>query len=345
MKTALHWVAALFLLLAAGTASATFHTYRIQEIYSNADATIQFVVLKEGDDSDGEDLWKGQRMTVTRSSGNGAQLVFPNNLPSPRTASTYVLVATPAFAALKIITPDYVMPSGFLPTVGGLLDFAGVDLVAFDSLPTDGVNAWYRDGTRAANLARNFAGESASVAVAGPTPPVNCVATINGSSSVALANAGGAVNLAVTGCTPGSGLAYNWTRNGVAGWSTTQNPTEVLPANGSTAAATYSYQVQVCSGTACATFPTAPLTATVPSISTVNISGSVANAAGTPACALILANGAFMFSCSPVGTYSLDVPLDGEGQVTLFGFADGLFPTKYVFSGGGRHDVTLTPAN
>ena len=94
-------------------------------------------------------------------------------------------------------------------------------------------------------------------------------------------------------------------------------------------------------GYAHARTPTSP----AQSKATVNIFGSVTNNQGTPLCALVLANGQFMFSCSPTGQYSLDVPLDASGQVTLFGFADGHFPYKQVFGGsGGRYDMTLNVA-
>ena len=77
---------------------------------------------------------------------------------------------------------------------------------------------------------------------------------------------------------------------------------------------------------------------------TVNVNGLIRNNVGSPLCGLVLANGQFMFSCSPNGTFSLDVPQDSAGQVTLFGFVDGHFPYKVVFS-GGRWDMTLNIAN
>src|SRR6185437_1581072 len=53
----------------------------------------------------------------------------------------------------------------------------------------------------------------------------------------------------------------------------------------------------------------------------------------------------FMFSCSPIGSYSLTVPLDSNNQITLFGFADGHFPFKAVLNGGGgRQDITMNYA-
>ena len=39
------------------------------------------------------------------------------------------------------------LPSRFIPTEGGTLDFAGVDRMTYASLPTDGASALYRDGS------------------------------------------------------------------------------------------------------------------------------------------------------------------------------------------------------
>jgi hypothetical protein len=56
------------------------------------------------------------------------------------------------------------------------------------------------------------------------------------------------------------------------------------------------------------------------------IEGDVATANGTPICAMVLANGQYMFSCDGTGAYNLSVPLDANGQITLFAFADGFAP-------------------
>lgn len=44
---------------------------------------------------------------------------------------------------------------------------------------------------------------------------------------------------------------------------------------------------------------------------------------GTPLCAMVLANGQNVFSCSGDGSFKLSAPLDGNDQVTLFAFASG----------------------
>ncbi|MHB8495288.1 MAG: hypothetical protein ACYC9Z_07730 [Casimicrobiaceae bacterium] len=70
--------------------------------------------------------------------------------------------------------------------------------------------------------------------------------------------------------------------------------------------------------------------------------GGVYDDAGNALCALILANGVFMFSCSPYGTYSLsNVPLDSNGQITLFGFADGHYPFQATLFSGGQYNMTI----
>ena len=54
---------------------------------------------------------------------------------------------------------------------------------------------------------------------------------------------------------------------------------------------------------------------------------------GNPVCAMVLANGQYMFTCSGDGSFNLDVPIDpADGSVTLFGFCGGLPPHKYVFT-------------
>ena len=63
----------------------------------------------------------------------------------------------------------------------------------------------------------------------------------------------------------------------------------------------------------------------------VEIEGSV-SLEGTPLCAMVLANGQYMFSCDPYGEYQLSVPLDPNGEITLFAFVDGLQPYKEINS-------------
>jgi hypothetical protein len=60
-----------------------------------------------------------------------------------------VLIATRGFTDLTAITPDFVVPSGFLPIRNGSVRLANMPWctgpVQYAALPTDGVNAYYPD--------------------------------------------------------------------------------------------------------------------------------------------------------------------------------------------------------
>ncbi len=89
----------------------------------------------------------------------------------------------------------------------------------------------------------------------------------------------------------------------------------------------------------------------------VNINGTVTYN-GSPVCAMVLANGQYMFTCSGDGSFNLDVPLDPDtGQITVFAFCEGLAPFEQVIypaegqgmqiemaagEGGSGMDVTST---
>ena len=167
MSRLLRFAAAVVLSLAATCASANFHLFRIEQIFSNADGTVQFVVLRESFGSNGEHLWSGQMLTTQGAQGMRS-FTFPSNLPSSSTSGKRVLVATQGFAALGLVTPNYTVPNGFLPLGGGTLSFAGVDQVIYTSLPSDGASAIDRSGTVISNVATNFAGATGSVAASAP---------------------------------------------------------------------------------------------------------------------------------------------------------------------------------
>src|SRR4030095_4120710 len=161
----------------ASGALAEFHLFQIEQLFSNADGTVQFIVMHEFTGSNGEHVWGGTSLTSTPA-GVNKTFVFPNNLPSSMTANRRVLIATQGFAALGIVTPDYVITNGFLPIDGGTLNYAGVDSVTFPSLPTDGTSAINRNNVMIQNLATNFAGQRASVTAVGPPAAIIPVAGV-----------------------------------------------------------------------------------------------------------------------------------------------------------------------
>jgi len=163
-----------FLLIAAfalaAPTHAAFHLFRIDQVYSNADGTVQYVVMRETTGSNGEGFWKDNNaFLAATSAGGGTQTFpFPANLPSQQTASRKVLIATQSFAALGFVTPDYTIPNGFIPRGGGSLNYANVDAIPLPALPTDGATAIDRNGTHVAATPTNFAGASTTLAA---TPP------------------------------------------------------------------------------------------------------------------------------------------------------------------------------
>jgi len=51
-----------------------------------------------------------------------------------------------------------------------------------------------------------------------------------------------------------------------------------------------------------------------------------------PLCTMILANGQYMFTCNEnQGKYEMEVPLNEEGEITLFGFGDDFLQFKKIF--------------
>lgn len=161
-----------------------FHLYDINELFSNASGSIQFIELRVGG-SNGESFWSGQTITVTQA-GETHTFTFSTNLPSTQTANTSVLLATQGFANLGLVTPNYIIPDGFLFTSGGAtVNFGGgADTVNYLALPTDGRNSIDRAGTQQVNSPTNFAGQTGSVTLPALNPIVGTAGadTLNGTA-------------------------------------------------------------------------------------------------------------------------------------------------------------------
>jgi hypothetical protein len=162
----------------SAAANATFHLWRITQLYSNADGTVQFIELTA--------LASGQQFiaghTITSSHGATTRsYTFPTILPDdtatsidgyygPATTYKSFVIGTQGFAALGVVTPDYVVPNGFLFTANGVVNYAeSADIFSYASLPTDGSRALNRNGTTGPNLPQNFAGASGSIAATAPS--------------------------------------------------------------------------------------------------------------------------------------------------------------------------------
>jgi hypothetical protein len=71
---------------------------------------------------------------------------------------------------------------------------------------------------------------------------------------------------------------------------------------------------------------------------------------GSPLCAMVLANGQYMFTCGPdPGIFCLEVPLDENGEIRLFAFCSGLAPFEVVLTPDQALDFDVSmssaPAN
>jgi hypothetical protein len=163
----LHWFLAAALALVATAAWASFHTFQIEEIFSNADGSVQYMVLHEAAGFNGQNFLAGHSFTSTQM-GTTQSFTFSSDLPSSNTAGQRVLIASQGFQALGLVTPDYVLPNGFIPLTNGTINYAGVDQVSYAALPADSKSAINRSGMVIANLGTNFAGQSGSVTGGAP---------------------------------------------------------------------------------------------------------------------------------------------------------------------------------
>ncbi len=159
------WLLLLIVMLTtASPVFASFHLWRLNEIYSNASGSIQFIELTSA--AGGQEFLTGHSITTTQN-GVTRSYTFPSDLPGDTTNKTF-LIATQGFAALNLVTPDYVVPDGFLFATDATLDFARVDSISYASLPADPTQSLGRNGSTGVNSPRNFSGATATVIVAAP---------------------------------------------------------------------------------------------------------------------------------------------------------------------------------
>jgi hypothetical protein len=170
----------------------SFHGWKIDEVFSSPDGTIQFIELKNA--SDFQTQLSSQSFTT-----NANPFTFPSSLPGVFSANTTFLMATAGFSELPgAITPDYIIPDNFFSVTGDTLDYAsGTDVFTFTSgqLPLDGVASLFADLTTGTNSPKNFAGTSGSIELpptvtlslsGSPLAEAEGVATVTATLSAAL---------------------------------------------------------------------------------------------------------------------------------------------------------------
>ena len=171
-------LAAILFAALALPAHATFHLWYINEVYSNADGSVQYIEMKAA--AAGQQFIRNH--TIRATSGNETHTyTFPNDLPGEsaeggggdpygygggyggETVYKTFLIATQGFAALNIVTPDFVVPNGFIFRNGGVINFGeGSSTYTHGALPTDN-RSLSSDRTPQTTSPQNFAGLFAQV--------------------------------------------------------------------------------------------------------------------------------------------------------------------------------------
>jgi hypothetical protein len=157
--------------LVAGTAQATFHLWRMNELYSNADGSVQFLELAAL--TSGQQFLQGHSLLSEPVGGAARSIEFESALPGD-TANRTMLIGTQGYAALAgVPRPDYIVPNGFFGRNGGRITFAeNADVWNHGALPAAPLSL-DRNGGTATNSPRNFLGVQGSVPATTPAPSVN----------------------------------------------------------------------------------------------------------------------------------------------------------------------------
>src|SRR5262245_19290833 len=170
-------VVCFVVLLSSGpSAWSGVHLWRVTELFSNADGTIQFIEMTTCCGSAGGEVFlSGQHL-----SSNSHDFVFSGNL-SPGT-NHHILLATTAFAALPgAPVPDRTIPANFFSTSGDTITFAVYDTMIFGAgaLPTNGSSSLNKNeddvtdtAFPATNSPTHLAERSGSVNAGGGPPAV-----------------------------------------------------------------------------------------------------------------------------------------------------------------------------
>src|SRR5687768_13564618 len=106
MKFAMRVIVFFAVWLAASPAFATFHLWQMNELYSNADGSVQFLEMTAL--TNGQQFLQGHTLR-SASGGTTRTFSFETDLPGDTPNGRRMLIATQGFAALGIVTPDYVV--------------------------------------------------------------------------------------------------------------------------------------------------------------------------------------------------------------------------------------------
>jgi len=161
------------------------HLWIVNELYSNADGSVQFIELWECCGSSIETFMGGKDVfSLTH------HFTFPSNLTGD-TAYRFLLLGTPGYASLPgVPPPDYVIPANFFSTTSDTVRwhiYPNATLsYSSGQLPLDGVLSLNHDHTTSTNSPTNWAGQSGVVQlVSVPALPSKWLVTLFASALVA----------------------------------------------------------------------------------------------------------------------------------------------------------------
>ena len=154
-------------------AQAGSHRWRINEVFSDAAATVQDIEMRQVEEGATEQHLGGKNF-FTSLFQNPTPFTFPNDLEPPTGLDRNFLMATQAFADLPgAPTPDFLVPAPFFTTGDDELRLSTYDIMTFGAgqLPTDGTTSLNRDFSTGTATPTNFAGETLTMDEA-PAPGI-----------------------------------------------------------------------------------------------------------------------------------------------------------------------------
>jgi hypothetical protein len=156
--------------LSLNMARAAFHLWSVDEVYSSADGSVQFIELSTA--SNLENSLFGHVISCTGPQGTHS-FTFPANLSSSSTAGKTFLIGTTNLALVPGgVAPDYVLTNSmpFLFSGGGTITVgisgSFMPAASYTSLPTDGdssLNGSASSLVAAVNSPKNFNNQSNTI--------------------------------------------------------------------------------------------------------------------------------------------------------------------------------------
>ncbi len=145
-------------------AFASHHNWRVVEVFSNADGTLQFIQMNSVRENE-TNLSCCAFTSTNLTNNNSITYMFPSDLGED-SLNRDLLLGTSGIESAFGIRPDYIIPDGYLFTGRGGIQYN--EEVIWDELPTDGINSInISDGSQqiAAATPTNFNGESVTLPV------------------------------------------------------------------------------------------------------------------------------------------------------------------------------------